>query len=472
MDDDNPENPRLITFAEAQERYGGGGSSNLSVIDLGIITGADVLAEGGVKTLIPFVAGRMIKEIGYFPGDYAADPDLEIVLATPNVGNPLYGWGAIPNTGDPLTDTIGNVSQGNGILANGKHDYGGMIMDTGPLVAVLHKGQDPGIMAFLPAREWVASTGFVTGEWLIDSNGNIQVNNMAVILTLIGKTPGQTQFGLDTFTEHYKCDASANVVMTATDVPQMGSVHPSYQFMFVTNRYCSETSESASALDLVYTGCLRYVDVEPRVPLLPAQELDTDDQVQSASSSRGVNSWVTLTSPITVQFYAPSNVLSFITYGERGTKGTVADPDSQVAVITTTIGDTTVIFSGATTEAIISQFFTPVIVGSFQSKEIVSGKYWLNTDRKTVSLFPYIFSLPAGFYPVPYNTGTGYALGDSITVSGTGACTMEVTSIYTPIGAIAATTITSNTLSAATGTPISATGGSGSGASYTVIEVT
>ncbi len=293
---------------------------------------------------------------------------------------------------------------------------------------------------------------------------------MAVILTLTGKTPGQTQFGLDTFTEHYKCDVTADIVLTDGSVPQMGSVHPDYAFMFVTQRHVSETSESASALDLVYMGC--FTDDGEGNPNLPAQESDTDNQVQSASSSRGVNSWVTLTSPLTVQFYAPSNVLSFITYGAPGTKGTVADPNSTVQVITFTIGDTSVTFSASTSEALISQFFTPVIVGSFQSKEIVAGKYWLNTDRKTVSLQPYIFNLPAGFYPVPYSTGTGYVLGDSITVTGTGSCTMDVTSVYTPIGAIAATVITSNTLSAATGTPISASGGSGSGASYTVIEVT
>ncbi len=77
---------------------------------------------------------------------------------------------------------------------------------------------------------------------------------MAVTLTLTGKTPGQTQFGLDTFTEHYKCDATANVVLTDGSVPAMGSAHPDYPFMFMTARYCSETGESASALDLTYTG--------------------------------------------------------------------------------------------------------------------------------------------------------------------------------------------------------------------------
>jgi hypothetical protein len=69
---------------------------------------------------------------------------------------------------------------------------------------------------------------------------------MAVTITKVGKSPNNTQFGLDTFTEHYKCDATADVVLTDGGVPQMLSAHPDYPSMFVTNRYVSETSESAS----------------------------------------------------------------------------------------------------------------------------------------------------------------------------------------------------------------------------------
>ncbi len=215
MADNIPDNPRLITFGEAQQRYAGGDR----VIDLGIVTGADVFAEGGVKTLIPFTAGRMIKEVGYFPGDYTTDPDLEIVFASPNVGNPLYGWGAIPNTGDPLTDTVGNVVGDNAIMANGKQsgDEGhGMIMDTTPLVAALIKVQEPGIMAFLPAREWVANTGFVNGEWLIDSNGNIQVN-----LTGAGGVSGGTEPVWNTTPENSTSDGTITWYCYAPPIHQV-----------------------------------------------------------------------------------------------------------------------------------------------------------------------------------------------------------------------------------------------------------
>jgi hypothetical protein len=50
---------------------------------------------------------------------------------------------------------------------------------------------------------------------------------------------------------------------------------------------------------------------------------------------------------------------------------------------------------------------------------------------------------------------------------------MTVVAVFTaPSGAIQATTIVSNSLTAATSTPITATGGTGSGAKYTVIQVT
>src|SRR6266446_2303094 len=149
---------------------------------------------------------------------------------------------------------------------------------------------------------------------------------MSITLTRIGKTPGQTQFGLDTFIEHYKCDATADVVLTDSSVPAKGSAHPSYPFMFVTARPVQETSEKASALDLVYMGCHKAIS---DVPVLPEQKHEEDDAVMSASSSKG-KTGLTLTSPITVQYYAPTRQLVFFTYNAEGDRGTVTDPDDDI----------------------------------------------------------------------------------------------------------------------------------------------
>src|SRR6266436_5573027 len=113
---------------------------------------------------------------------------------------------------------------------------------------------------------------------------------MATILTLTQKRPAQQQYGLDTFTEIHKCDASADVVLTDPTVAQMGSVHADYPFMFVTGRPCYETGESASELNLIYTGCLN--DDGLGNPVLPAQQNQDDTQIQSASSSRSFSGLV------------------------------------------------------------------------------------------------------------------------------------------------------------------------------------
>src|SRR5258708_36102337 len=120
------------------------------------------------------------------------------------------------------------------------------------------------------------------------------VIKMATVLTLTGKRPGQQQFGLDTFTESYKCDATADVVLTDPTVAQMVSAHPDYPFMFVAARPCTETGESASVLDLIYMGCL--TDDGAGNPPLPDQQDQHDTQIQSASSSRASTGGI-LTSP-------------------------------------------------------------------------------------------------------------------------------------------------------------------------------
>src|SRR5258708_17951634 len=112
------------------------------------------------------------------------------------------------------------------------------------------------------------------------------VIKMATVLTLTGKRPGQQQFGLDTFTESYKCDATADVVLTDPTLAQMGSAHPDYPFMFVTAMPCSETGEIASVLDLIYTGCL--TDDGVGNPTLPVQQDQHDTQIQSAASWRSI----------------------------------------------------------------------------------------------------------------------------------------------------------------------------------------
>ncbi len=284
---------------------------------------------------------------------------------------------------------------------------------------------------------------------------------MAVTLTLKGKTPGQTQFGLDTFTEHYKCDATADVVLTDGSVPAMGSVHPDYAFMFVTARYCSETSESASALDLTYMGCLTGEEL----PNLPSQQHISTQAVMSATSSRGFDGTI-LTSPLSAQYYAPANKLQWITYSAAGEAGTASNPSADIVPITLTVGDTTYSPTGALS-TVINNFFTRLVVGALDTTEIVAGKFWQNGETKTLTLSPLIVSLAPGEYIVMYAPGSGYIVGNTLTINDGMGHSAIITVDSVGIGnSIVGFTASSNTFDYTTPSPLSASGGSGSGAGF------
>ncbi len=215
---------------------------------------------------------------------------------------------------------------------------------------------------------------------------------MAVTLTKVGKTPGNTQFGLDSFTERYKCDATADVVLTDASVPQMASAHPDYAFMFLTNRYCSEASESASALDLVYTGCLLSSD---DAPTLPPQKATTSGQVASATTNTSsVIFPSTATNPATVTFYAITNTLTFYSTDPDDTSEP-DDPPEIDQLITWDLGFgvqpglsnpdlIAFLLEDAFVQAIIEAppDVAPVAIGP-------SSTFYLITKRKTRTLYPY-----------------------------------------------------------------------------------
>lgn len=291
---------------------------------------------------------------------------------------------------------------------------------------------------------------------------------MATVLTLIGKRPGQQQFGLDTFTESYKCNATADAVLTDATVPQMGSAHPDYEFMFVTARPCTETGESASALDLIYIGCL--TDDGEGNPILPDQQDQHDTQIQSASSSRASSGGI-LTSPATLQFYAPSNVLNYVSFGGPGTD-VPADPPGTPVVITWTVGDTSYSIGNLVTD-LINVFFTLQVNLTSQSIEIVAGQYWQNTFRKTLIYVPFIFTVPSGPFVTLAGPGNGFTIGDTITISGTGSATMVVDSVGSVFGGgtgIIAYHVTSNTFSVAA-TLLPGSGGTGTGSLWNVMII-
>ncbi len=207
---------------------------------------------------------------------------------------------------------------------------------------------------------------------------------MAVTLTLTGKTPGNTQFGLDTFTEHYKCDATADDVLTDGSVPAMASVNPDYATMFVTARYVSETGESASALDLVYTGTLSGE--------LPPQKATSGGQVASATTNTSSAIFPsTATNPATVQFYAITNTLSFYTT-DPDDASEPDDPPEIDDLITWDLGFG--VQPGSSKPDLVAFLLTEAFIQAIiepqpEIEPVVVGQFYFITKRKTRTLQPY-----------------------------------------------------------------------------------
>jgi len=213
---------------------------------------------------------------------------------------------------------------------------------------------------------------------------------MAITLTLTGKTPSDSQFGISRFQEHYKCDATADAVLTDPSVPQEGDPHPSYPFMFVTDRYVTETGESASILDLTYTGCL--TDDGDGNPILPTQKPSSGGQIASASTNTDSDIFpATVTNPVTVTFYAVTSTLSFIS-NDVDDASEPTDPPEVDSLITWDLGfgvQPGFSIPGLESYLLTSAFTQAINEAPPEIEPIVAGQFWQITKRKTRTLLPY-----------------------------------------------------------------------------------
>ncbi len=158
MADDIPDNPRLITFAEAQQRYGGGSGGNS--IDLGVVNAADAYREG-IKILLPVVPGRIITGVRFLSDNFATDNNSGVFFGSGNDVSGDQGAGdGFAKFGQQNIDTIG-IAGGNGSC---------MRCDGGPLglvTSVTYGG--------LP-RIWTPDTLYAKDDWVLKSD-HIQLAN-------------------------------------------------------------------------------------------------------------------------------------------------------------------------------------------------------------------------------------------------------------------------------------------------------
>ena len=281
----------------------------------------------------------------------------------------------------------------------------------------------------------------------------------------IAVVPSKTAFGLDQLRRSYKTDSTAEAMALT---PVIGTPDGAFSFMFLVRADINETAATSTEVDLTFAGCLK--DDGSGNPLLPDQKLDYDNAVQSVSSSKS-RSGLLLTSPATLQYYAPSRILSYMSFGGPGTLF-ASDPTADPVIITLTSGDTT-LAPGTEVQTIVDNMFTLTVVNTFSSTEVVPGQYWQNQSRKTKIYSPWIFAITSGAYISLYSPGNGYTVGDTLTItSGSESATIVVDVVGGVLGGSGIMTwhVTANTFTTAHNM-LMATGGSGTGAGFNVFII-
>jgi hypothetical protein len=290
---------------------------------------------------------------------------------------------------------------------------------------------------------------------------------MPATLTLIASTPIRSQFALDQLNLTYKSDLPWDQTVIDPSVPEKGDAHPTFTFMFVAEVRLQESSASACEFDVLYIGAFASSGGNP---ILPASKTDQDIAVLSSSSSKAGDGTV-LTTPATVQYYAPTSVKTYFTYNAAATGNFAPNPTANIVPISLTIADT----GYSITEPIanvVNKFFTQQIIHTIESSELVlGGKYWQNVSRKQKLLQPWLFAVTPGAYISLYNPGTGYTAGNVLTITAAGqSATISVVtvgSIWGDGAGILSFTVTANTFTASHNA-LPATGGSGSDAGFNV----
>ncbi len=158
----------------------GGGGGNVSVIDLGIIQVADVIAAGQLE-LLPFTPGRIIRRVyfspdGFIPVGSVGGGGAPLFFTSPNTalqGAFHYGdW----NTGSAIDDTIGSIQGGDTVIwkGDGTWDtgYSNVFLDNGPLI-LAHDFFWIDTTTDKPSV-WAANTDYALAEYVI-VGGNIQL---------------------------------------------------------------------------------------------------------------------------------------------------------------------------------------------------------------------------------------------------------------------------------------------------------
>lgn len=191
------------------------------------------------------------------------------------------------------------------------------------------------------------------------------------------------------------------------DAHTVGEVSPVDANMFLMQKVPDDHLQFPT-IQMIYGG--------KRGGALPPSQHEFDDDVMSASSKRSFGG-VILTSPMIVEFYAPTSLLTYYTRFAPGSDQ-APDPVADPRPIDLTVFDTT--FSiGGTIQDQINAFFSVQQIATNKSSEVVpGGQYYKNVSKKTKKYTAWIFDLPSGPILSLYSPGQGYHEGDTVSCYG------------------------------------------------------
>ena len=209
---------------------------------------------------------------------------------------------------------------------------------------------------------------------------------------------------------------------------------------------------------------VRLIYLGKKGGVLPPSQPRTTNPIQTAGSSQGFNT--VLAEAITIEFYAVVSQLTWFTKDAKGALNTAPDPTTDPVIRSVSYFGTDYSPSSVGIDQTLLGFFQLAVTDTLDSVEVVPGKYWRNTETKTLYYrghLTVIHTLGTRAMSI-YIPGSGYTVGDVLTFAfESGSATISVVSVG-PRGDITDFSITDDDIDAPIFLAILATGGTGTGA--------
>jgi hypothetical protein len=199
--------------------------------------------------------------------------------------------------------------------------------------------------------------------------------------------PSKTPFGLDQLRRSYKTALSAEDAIAAA--PAVGDADEVFANMFLMPISTPESAESATRIDLVYTGSLSGDEGDPDLPAIKHSLSDAIASATTYTSSAIFPAVATV--PASVSYHAHTSVITLFSIADTSAE---VCPDPAAVTVDDLVSWTLAAEQPASSFPdiaawLLSAAFVQRVIETINSDEIVPGQYWQITKRKVTQLYPY-----------------------------------------------------------------------------------